>query len=674
MGALRRRAARVREVVTDYRRMLEDCTLDERLVLLDARNGRAFLGNMFYIAKELVENERYADFRIWASAGRDSYAQTKRFLREAGLGRVQLALVNSKRYFKLLATAKFLITDVCFSANWTRRAGQVVWNTWHGTPVKCMGRHMHEEVCTLSTPQKHLLAADYLGFPNYYSAEHMLKDYMIDELFEGTLLFSGYPRNSALFDKERGDELRARLGIAGKRAYAYLPTYRALDTRNAPPTSFQEVLENFDALLTDDEVMFAKLHPLCADSVDLATLKHVCPVPANCELYAFLNICDGLITDYSSVLFDFAATRRPVVLYIFDREDYLESRGLYFSFGELPFSQVGTAGEALETLRASVSAVCGCPGGCVDGIDGDADEAAEEGAGAKGNADAAAETQASVADEAFTEMFCPWEGPHAAADLCARVFLGQGSDRIIERDCGGQASALQEMCRFAPDDGRAHVGRERLLVYVDERFFDDGGFRTWILDGLCRVDFEKTAVYLSFEPSPSVKSVASEVLLRLPEEICYFPLVGTYIYTPYELRVSRSAQREHERTLAARGASSGTGYVDRVARVCGSAFDNANRRNFACMRPDAAINFDTRHLDKLVRFSMLSCPRALAVPCADAAGGTEGMGLLNEGTAGRVLMPRALLDWAQGHYSAILRQDGEMWETSSFSALRLHPA
>ncbi len=620
MGALRKRAARAREIATNYRQMIESRPVDEHLVLLDARNGRAFLGNMFYIAKELVEDARYADFRIWASAGRSTYASTKRFLRSNGLERVNLALVNSKRYFELLATAKFLVSDVCFSANWTKRAGQVVWNTWHGTPVKCMGRRMRGEACTLDIPQKHLLAADYLSFPNYYSADRMLGDYMIDELFEGTLLFSGYPRNSVLFDAGRRQELRARLGLDGARVYAYLPTYRVLSPGRDTPADFREVLESFDARLEDDELVFAKLHPLCGDAVGFAGLSRVRAIPAGHELYDVLNICDGLVTDYSSVLFDFAATRRPVALCTFDKEDYLKSRGLYLSFDDLPFTQVKTAGEALDVLRGA------CGG-------------------------------ASVADGRFLEEFCPWDGPRAASDLCARVFLGQKSDGIVERDCGGTRAVKRVLPPAAGGQGLP-ARRERLLVHVDERFFADGGFRARLLDGLCEMDLDTTGVYVSFEVPAQASDDVAEMLFSLPEEVRYFPLAGTYIFTPRELHVFRAAQRTHDRALAASEALPTAGYVDRALRECGPAFDNANRRNFAGLKPDAVVNFDTRHLDKLVRFSLLSCPCALVVPDAGAKG--EGM-------------PQPLLDWAQENYSALFREGDGMREISNFSQRLLHP-
>ena len=656
MGALRQRAARTREVITNYRRMLDTSKLDERLILLDARCGRAFLGNMFYIAKELVENDTYKNFRIWVSAGRSTYSETKQFLQDSGFGRIKPVMMNSKRYFELLAKAKFLVTDVCFSANWTKQPGQIVWNTWHGTPIKCMGRKMHDEVHTLSIPQKHLLAADYLSFPNYYSAEHMLKDYMIDELFEGTLLFTGYPRNSIFFNRKRRKVLRSRLGFDNKRLYAYLPTYRVLPDEQNTPASFQEILKNFDALLSDDEILFAKLHPLCADCVDFSSLKHVRPVIADYELYDFLNICDALITDYSSVLFDFAITQKPVVLYTFDKESYLSSRGLYSSLDELPFMQANTEEKVLNVLRFGRM---------------DASEAAERANNAASNQSSASLNTSSVADRAFFERFCSWENSHAAADLCARVFLEQPSRRIIEHDCGAKIAGSETN---ASDGGavyqgnvissleinngehQSHLGRIKLLVHVGEQFFENETYRKQILEKLLIANFKQVAIYLTFEiPSKDIENV-TEVLFHLPSELKYFPIVGTYLYSPHELHVARTAQKKHKKALARPQKRGAKNYLEEIVNVCSSAFENANKRNFALLKPDVLINFDAEHVEKLIQFSLFSCPHALVVSKNDNS---------------RVqTLPKAFLNWANENYSALLsfKENPLDWATQVLNA------
>ncbi len=410
----------LRRLTTDYPKMLRTLPLDERRVLLDAQCGRSICGNMFYVARELAENPAYADLELWISTSHSSRREAAALLAGAGLdGRVKLVLRNSRRYFTLLASAKWLFTDTCFPPEWVKRAGQVVANTWHGTPLKCMGRDIREGFQDIDNPRKNLLAADVLLFPNRYTAEVMAGAYMLDagagESEGGTrpggapadgaragggadtpashenagessgpaVFFGGYPRNTAFFDEARRETTRAQLGIAGAHAIAYLPTHRPPEKSGEQPVDFQRVLAELDACLGADQVLFAQLHPIAAGQIDFSAFSRVRPFPRSVELYEALAACDALVTDYSSVMFDYAVCGRPIALFAFDEAEYFASRGAYLGLGELPFPKAATAAGALDVL-----------GG----------------------------TQPDRT--AFLERFCPHEGPRATAELCARVFSG----------------------------------------------------------------------------------------------------------------------------------------------------------------------------------------------------------------------------------------------------------
>lgn len=77
--------------------------------------------------------------------------------------------------------------------------------------------------------------------------------------------------------------------------------------------------------------MFVKLHNYMNNAIDFSIYSHIKPFPDIYESYAFLSIADCLITDYSSVFFDFANTGRKIILFAYDKEDYLKQRGLYIS-------------------------------------------------------------------------------------------------------------------------------------------------------------------------------------------------------------------------------------------------------------------------------------------------------------------------------------------------------
>ena len=391
----------LRRLTTDYPKMLRDLPLDEHLVLLDAQCGRSICGNMFYVARELAENPAYAGLELWISTRHSSRREAAALLADAGLdGRVNLVFRNSRRYFKLLASAKWLFTDTCFPEEWVKRAGQVVANTWHGTPLKCMGRDIREGFQDIDNVRKNLLDADFLSFPSRYAAEAMGGAYMLDEgVGDGggpTLLFTGYPRNTAFFGDTRREKARARLGVGTARAIAYLPTHRPPRPDAAQPVDFQHVLAGLDSCLGEGQVLFAKLHPIEAARIDFSALAHVRPFPRTLELYETLAACDALLTDYSSVMFDYAVCGRPIVLFAFDEAEYFASRGAYLRLEELPFPKAKTPAAALAALEGTQSG-----------------------------------------RTAFLERFCPRESPHAASDLCARVIAGVRSPRIVEARLSG---------------------------------------------------------------------------------------------------------------------------------------------------------------------------------------------------------------------------------------------
>ena len=82
---------------------------------------------------------------------------------------------------RLLASAKYLINDATFPNYWIKKEGQVYINTWHGTPLKAMGRKVHNDVF-FGNVQKNLVNADYLLYPNIFTKDVMIRDYMLENI------------------------------------------------------------------------------------------------------------------------------------------------------------------------------------------------------------------------------------------------------------------------------------------------------------------------------------------------------------------------------------------------------------------------------------------------------------------------------------------------------------
>ena len=117
----------------------------------------------------------------------------------------------------------------------------------------------------------------------------------------------------------------------------------------------KKILQVLDETLNDDQMLYVNLHSLVKDVIPIQGYQHICSFPEGVDNYEFLMGCDMLITDYSSVLFDFALTKRPVILFVYDAEEYARDRGMYFSVQDLPFVKAETLKQLQEYITKQKS-------------------------------------------------------------------------------------------------------------------------------------------------------------------------------------------------------------------------------------------------------------------------------------------------------------------------------
>lgn len=381
----------------------ESLPVSRQTVLLESQHGRSLDGNVYAVLEELCNNEAYRDFTLYVSATPENYKRFRRLLREKGMSRVKLVCYGTYAYFKVLAIAGYLVNDNTFIYCFIKREEQVYLNTWHGTPLKTLGKQSKSEYFSIGNAQKTFLDADYVLYPNEFTMERMIADYMVDNVGKFIPLLGGYPRNAVFFNRAEGEMLREKYGLSGKVAYAYLPTWRGTIGNVSSEEQDARLLtyfEKLDQMLSDTQVVYVKMHTVSASHISLDGFAHIRPFPAE-ETYAFLNAVDGLITDYSSVFFDFAVTGKKIILFPYDLEEYEAERGFYFSLSELPFPQVRSVEGLFEEI---------CSGKQYD-------------------------------DTAFLERFCAYDSGDATAKLCRHVFFGE--------------KCLKEEC--VPDNGKDNV-------------------------------------------------------------------------------------------------------------------------------------------------------------------------------------------------------------------------
>lgn len=328
--------------------------VDDKLVLLEGGQGTNINGNMFAMLKELNSNVRWREYKTVFVVTENTLSKAEARMKFYGFGRVILAVRGSDSYCRYLATAKYLMTDNSFPPFFNKRSEQVFLNTWHGTPLKTLGKSDKSNLASLANIQKNYLMSDYALFPNEFTRRVFMEDYDLKHIFKGNYLIANYPRNYIFYDKSQSDEMKEKLGLSGKKVFAYMPTWRGTgrtaDTANQLECTMK-ILKEFDEKLDDDTRLLVNLHFLLAKDIDCSVFRHIDYFSPDYDTYEILNACDGLITDYSSVFFDFAVTGKKIILFAYDKEEYLSSRGVYIPFESLPFPIVQTVDDVINEFN-----------------------------------------------------------------------------------------------------------------------------------------------------------------------------------------------------------------------------------------------------------------------------------------------------------------------------------
>lgn len=306
-----------------------------------------FQGNVYYLYKKIFGDERFADYCFVIASKNPIKLKEWLCCKDLFDNRVKIVLYQSDEYIKELYSAHYLFNNVHFPMLFVKKEEQVYVNTWHGTPLKRIGKKAGHDALIVQNMQRDFLSADILVSPNPATTKVFEQDFNICGLMKNGIDEIGYPRNEIFYDNRYRERERRKLGFEGKKVLFYMPTWREY---NDQIINFSREMEMLSERLGSEYLIYLKLHPL--DRFEKSELQNVRYMPEEYEVYEFLQCCDVLITDYSSVLFDFANTRRKIVLYQFDREDYYKDRGVYSNIQEkLCFPIAKTVSELAEFIQ-----------------------------------------------------------------------------------------------------------------------------------------------------------------------------------------------------------------------------------------------------------------------------------------------------------------------------------
>ena len=263
----------------------------------------------------------------------------------------EAVLRHSREWWQVLGSASYLTFNAGLPAGLVRRPGQVLVQTWHGTPLKLLGHDRpvnHGKAGFRESTTRYVSRWDHLLAGNPHSAEVFRSAWF----YEGPVHQLGYPRNDALAhpDPAQVRQLRARLGIReGQVAVLYAPTWR--EGSRVMPELLD--LDRLSRLLGPDHVFLVRGHMNISRWRRSPHGPSVVEVTTYPEINDLFLAADVAITDYSSIMFDYSVTGKPMLFFVPDLDDYRDRRrGVYFDLAEsAPGPLLTTTDEVAEALR-----------------------------------------------------------------------------------------------------------------------------------------------------------------------------------------------------------------------------------------------------------------------------------------------------------------------------------
>jgi len=320
------------------------------IVLFESDRGTSFGDAPRYIYERLIQRDHGLRI-IWANNTPirfcdESTEKIKRF---------------TPRYWWLASRARYWVSNQQMSLEMRKPNGTQFLQTWHGTPLK----RLKPVGSTKKIGEKEHLKR-YNRAVGYWDALLSASPYATKAFrsafgYSGDVLEVGYPRNDVFSwpdSDQRLQQTKARLGISGDRRkiVLYAPTFRD-DNRKGRwwKHDLQLDLDTFFAELGDDYLLLTRFHPLVRNPLPskYKESEGVLDVSRYPDIQELLLMSDVLVTDYSSIFFDYAALRRPMIFFAYDLEDYRDRlRGFYLDYEqEVPGPIVRNTSALVRAVR-----------------------------------------------------------------------------------------------------------------------------------------------------------------------------------------------------------------------------------------------------------------------------------------------------------------------------------
>lgn len=355
----------MRKFMYAYRRViyLVQCrgmNIDEHLIVFNSFNGKSYSDTPKAVYKYMKEKPEFKDYKfVWIFKDICKHE----FLNEDG--RTSIVKYKTKECNRKIAEAKYWIFNYRALDYWIPKKNQIYVQCWHGTPLKRLGYDIKKSDNAMNSLEeirnkyyKDAIRFKYLLSSCEFTTKRFASAWNLKERRkENCILEVGYPRNDFLVNHTSSDiiAIKEKLGVndIDKKIILYAPTWR--DNQHSVGIGYTYKTEiDFDFLreeLSDEYIILFRAHYLVVNSFDFEKYEgFIYDVSRYDDINELYITSDILITDYSSVFFDYAILKKTIIFYMYDLEKYRdETRGFYLTLEELP-GEIVTEEESLVKI------------------------------------------------------------------------------------------------------------------------------------------------------------------------------------------------------------------------------------------------------------------------------------------------------------------------------------
>ena len=353
---------RIKRKIKNSKRIANSTKVDNKLIIFSSFAGSAYTCSPKAIYQHIIKDPKFKDFKfIWA------FKNVEDKIKFFNDSRTELVKYNSKEFFYKLSQAKYWVFNFKTPEYFIKKEDQIFIQCWHGTPLKRLGCDIQIEYGNRATALRKIHKSyiedakkyNYFISPSKFATEKFCSAFGLRKLKkENIIIEKGYPRNEYLFNYKEEDIVKIKNNLnlpENKKIILYAPTFRDNQYQEGKGHTYKlgVNLLRLKEELDNNYVILMRLHYLVSNHIDISQFKNfVYDVSDYEDINELYLISDILITDYSSVFFDYANLKRPILFYMYDLEEYKNSiRDFYIKLEELPGPIVENDKELINNIK-----------------------------------------------------------------------------------------------------------------------------------------------------------------------------------------------------------------------------------------------------------------------------------------------------------------------------------